>query len=61
MKNRAKQNIVAWILMILGIAVAYKGYVITAVLFGTLAIMFCTVKEVTFFGDEEEPNDEEES
>ena len=59
MKDKTKRGLLTWCLMMYGIIIAYKGLLICAALMGTFAVIVGMAENVKFFGDEEEPNEEE--
>ena len=60
MENKSMRIAWAWVAMAIGVMLGYFEYLILAVLMGTLAVIVAGADKVKFFGDEEEPNDEEE-
>lgn len=61
MKIAFRQKVLAWCLVALGAIIAYIGYLFIAILIGTVGVYVATVEtDKTLFGDEEEPNDEED-
>lgn len=61
MKITFRQKVLAWCLVALGAIMAYNGYLLIAILEGTIGIYVATVEtDKTLFGDEEEETEEEE-
>lgn len=61
MKITFRQKVLAWCLVAIGIVVSYIGYLIPALLVGTIGIYVATVEtDESLFGDEEEETEEEE-
>lgn len=61
MKITFRQKVLAWVFVALGSIIAYSGHLIIGLLACTVGIYVATVEtDKTLFGDEEEPNDEED-
>lgn len=60
MTKKSVRIVWAWCLVALAIIIAYYGYMIPAVLGGTLAVIVAGADGVKFFEDEEEETEEEE-
>lgn len=59
MKGKLTLAALAWCLVVALIAIAYKGWLITAILLGTFAAIAAICGDLKITGSEEEPNGEE--